>query len=111
MAKSQTAGSVNDSLGTTITGFGLSYAVASIFNALLMVLKEASEAVHNGLAAVTGNHWITHGLLNLVVFVVLGFVFSRSSLAQMPASSLIATIIGSTIVSGLIIAGFFLIVG
>jgi uncharacterized membrane protein len=111
MATSQTAGSAADSAGTMATGFGLSYAIASIFNALLMVLKEASPAVHDGLGAITGNHWVTHGLLNLIVFVVLGLVLSRSSYAHMSASSLINTIVGSTVVSGLIIAGFFLIVG
>ena len=111
MANVQTANDVAGTAGSTVTAFGMSYAITNIFSALLMVLKESSEAVHNFLTAITGHHWVTHGVFNLVVFVVLGIMLSRSGRAQMSAGSLINMIVGSTIVSGLIIAGFFLIVG
>jgi len=111
MATNQTTGNVTDTAGTTATAFGISYAITSIFSALLVVLKETSPAVHDGLAAITGHHWVTHGLLNVIIFVVLGMILSRSGRPQMSAGSLVNTIVGSTIVSGLIIAGFFLIVG
>lgn len=111
MAMSQTADKITETSGSTITGFGLSYAFTSIFSALLVVLKEKSEGIHDGLAAITGHHWVTHGLLNVILFVVLGLVLSRPGRAPMAASSLLNTIIGSTAISGLIIAGFFLING
>jgi hypothetical protein len=107
MAMSQTANEAG-SAGTTVTAFGVSYAITSIFSALLVVLKEASVSVHDGLAAITGHHWVSHGVLDLIVFVVLGFVLSRTSAAQMSAKSLIAVVVGATVVSGLIIAGYFI---
>ncbi len=111
MANSQTADNITDTAGSTVTAFGISYAITSIFSALLMVLKESSVAVHDFLTAITGHHWVSHGLLNIIVFVVLGIMLSRSGRAQMSAGSLVSMIVGSTIVSGAIIGGFFLIVG
>ena len=73
--QSTTNGSV--SIGSGTIGFGISYAITSVFSALLVVLKESSETVYNLLAAMTGHHWVTHGVLDIVVFLVLGFVFSR----------------------------------
>jgi len=95
-----------ETVGATATGFGVSYAITSVLSALLVVLKESSEAVHDGLAAITGHHWVTHGLLDVVVFLVLGFVLSRIGM-KMTGNALVSTIIGATVVSGLIITGYF----
>jgi hypothetical protein len=108
MTISQTQNNATDSAGTTVTAFGISYAITSILSAVLVVMKESNEAVHDGLAAITGHHWVTHGALNLIVFVVLGIVLSRTSVAQMSAKLLIATMIGATVVSGIIFAGYFI---
>lgn len=100
----------NESVGATAAGFGLSYSITVLLSALLVILKELSPAVHDGLAAITGHHWVTHGLLNLIVFVVLGFVLSRSAAsASMDGTKLVNYVVGSTVVSGIIIAGFFLV--
>ena len=107
MATSQTANNATDSAGRTATAFGVSYAITSIFSALLVVLKESSEAVHDLLTAITGHHWVTHGVLNVIIFVVLGIVLSRTGGVQMTAKSLINTVVGATVASGLIIAGYF----
>ncbi len=88
-------------------GFGVSYAITSILSALLVVLKESSEGVHDGLTAVTGHHWVTHGLLDVIVFLVLGFVLAGRGL-HMTSQALLGTIVGSTVLSGLIIAGYFI---
>lgn len=109
MAKGQTTTNAADSVGTTARAFGISYAITSILSALLVVLKESSQAVLDGLAAITGHHWVTHGVLNIIVFVALGFVLSRMDVGvQMTGKSLITTIVGATVVSGLIIAGYFI---
>jgi uncharacterized transporter YbjL len=96
-----------ESVRSTTAGFGASYAITSILSALLVVLKESSEGVHDALTAVTGHHWVTHGLLDVIVFLVLGFILARRSL-RMTSETLLATIVGSTVLSGLIIAGYFI---
>lgn len=108
MTMSQTVNNTTESAGPTATAFGISYAITSILSALLVVLKESSEGVHDGLAAITGHHWVTHGALDVIVFVVLGFVLSRMGGLQMTSKMLIATVVGATVVSGLIIAGYFI---
>lgn len=108
MAMNESANTAPDSAGTTATAFGVSYAITSILSALLVVLKEMNESVHDFLAAITGHHWVTHGALDIIVFVGLGLILSRMGSVQMTGRMLIITVVGSTVVSGLIIAGYFI---
>jgi len=109
MITNQATASINEPVATNATGFGISYAITSVLSALLVVLKESSEAVHNVMAAITGHHWVTHGLIDVIIFVALGFVLTRSGGGmRMSGNALVATIVGATIVSGLIIAGYFI---
>ncbi len=107
MSAEQAAASATETVNANATAFGVSYAITSVFSALLVVLKESNETVFNGLVAITGHHWVTQGLLNVVVFVALGLVL-RSRDMTMTGNALVATVIGATILSGLIIAGFFI---
>jgi len=86
--------------------FGLSYAVTSVLSALLVVLKESNEGVHNVLTSMTGHHWVSHGVLDIVLFVVLGFVFGSLGIKVSPIN-LLKTVVGATVLSGLIIVGYF----
>jgi hypothetical protein len=94
--------------GATVIGYGISYSVTSIFSALLVVLKESNESVQGLLVALSGHHWVTHGILNLILFVVLGLVLSRREI-NMSGDTLTKLVAGSTVVGGLIIALFFLL--
>ena len=46
-------------------------------------------------------------LLDIIVFVVLGLAIAPASFAQMSANSLIKCVVGSTVLSGLFIVGYF----
>lgn len=107
MSAEEATTSGTETVSASASGFGISYAIASLFNAVLVIFKESSESVHDGLAAITGHHWVTHGLLDLIVFLVLGFILSRRNIA-MTGNALVMTIVGATVVSGLIIAGYFI---
>ncbi|MDW6005054.1 hypothetical protein [Vibrio mangrovi] len=108
MAENQKSASVMDERVTApVSGFGLSYAITSILSALLVVLKESSEMIHDGMVASTGHHWVTHGLLNLIIFLILGFIFNNWG-TPMPVRKLLVLMVGSTVLSGLIIAGYFI---
>ena len=99
-------------MGTYTKSFGLSFAVACLFNALLVIVKESNEdTVLAWMKAATGHHWVTHGLLNLIVFFVLGWSLSRVNDGHgvnITNKALVTTIVTSLVVSWLIIAGFFL---
>ncbi len=96
-----------DMASAKVTGYGLSYAIVSILSALLVVFKESNESVQGLMVALTGHHWVTHGLLDVLLFVVLGMVLSSRNLA-VSGNILISSVVSSTILSGLIIAGFFI---
>ena len=53
----------NTNLSKASVSFGLSLAVTSIINAIIVAVKEKSDAVMNGMKKVTGHHWTRRGLL------------------------------------------------
>jgi hypothetical protein len=99
-------------IGKYTKSFGLSFAITSFISAILVILKETNEdTVLKGMAAITGHHWITHGLFDIVLFVVLGWVLSRPNNGQglkISTNALIGSIVASVLVSGLMIAGFYI---
>jgi hypothetical protein len=102
----------NSEIGKFTRSFGLSFAITSVVSALLVIIKESSEGVLNLMAAITGHHWVTHGLFNLILFVVLGWVFSRAGKGQgvkISANGLVSCIVGAVIISGILISGFYLV--
>ncbi len=102
----------NRTVSKYTTSFGLSLALASLFNALLVVVKEKSPAVQAEMKRLTGHHWITHVAIVLVLFVAFGFLFARVKGGQglaLPINRLIKTIVTGVVAAGIIIAGFYLI--
>ncbi|BDB29330.1 hypothetical protein Tamer19_75130 [Cupriavidus sp. TA19] len=60
-------------LGKLTTSFGLSLGITSVLSALLVILKETNEqTVLAWMKAATGHYWITHSLLDVLAFVILG---------------------------------------
>ena len=96
-----------------VKSFGLSFAITSVISAILVILKESNEdTVLAWMKAATGHHWVTHGLINLILFVVLGWVLSRANKGQgikISASGLVSSIVGAVIISGVLISGFYLL--
>ncbi len=97
-------------LDQTTAAFALSAAITVLFNTLLTWIKELSEPFHDFMAALTGHHWITQGLVDVIVFIVLGYVFVRTgTAARMPATSLVNTLVAAVVIAGIGLAGFFLV--
>ena len=86
------------------SSFGISLLVTSVLTALLVLLKEKIPPVMAWMKSLTGHHWMTHGLLTLLVFVVLGLALAGRS--EISANRLAWGVVAVTVVSGLIIAGF-----
>jgi hypothetical protein len=97
-----------DTVNAKVAGYGISYAITSLLSALLVVLKESNDSVRELLVALTGHHWISHGLLDVIVFVALGAILSRRHL-NLSGNALITSVVGSTILSALIVVGFFVL--
>ena len=92
------------------TAFGLSYSLISLFSALLVVLKEKSKTLVD-ILGIEWNIWSVHSCLAIALFVALGFWFmftKRRSDFYASAESLTYLVTGSTVLSGLIIGGFYL---
>ena len=97
-------------IGKYTKSCGLSFAITSLISALLVILKETNEeTVLAWMKAATGHHWITHGIINIVLFVALGWVLSMPNNGQglkISANALIGNIAAAVLISGLLIAGF-----
>jgi hypothetical protein len=92
--------------------FGLSLAYASVVNGLLVVAKEKSPAVMAGMKKLTGHHWITHSAIVVMLFLVMGVIFSSAHGGRgvkLGIHRLIGVLVGGVILGGLLILGFYLI--
>jgi hypothetical protein len=104
-----------ETLNKNTISFGASLAVTSLLSAVLVVIKELSEnTVLAMMKNLTGHHWATHGLFAVILFVALGFAFGKANNGkglEMAPERLTMVIAGSVVLSGLIIAGFYLLEG
>lgn len=99
----------NTGLSKYTVSFGLSFALASLINALIVIAKESSPAVMTGMQKMGGHHWITHSTIVLVIFAAFGWIFSRGRASGITVSRLISTLICGVVISSLLIVGFYLI--
>ena len=76
----------NTNLSRTTVSCGLSLAIVSVINAVLVAVKEKSTTVMDGMKKVTGHHWITHTVVVVALFILLAWFFSRSNQGQGPKS-------------------------
>lgn len=104
----------NTGLSKHTASYGLSLALTSVANALLVVAKEKSPFVMDGMKKLTSHHWITHSTLMVLLFVGLGWLLARTNGGRgvnITASRLIRTIVSGVVLGGLIIVGFYLTEG
>jgi uncharacterized membrane protein SirB2 len=99
---------VNRGLDKLSVGFGVSFFVASLFNALLIITKETYAPLKDWMKSLSGHHWTTHGIFVIVLFIILGFILSKTNLDEkIDAVKTSLFIIAGTVFGGLIIVGFF----
>ncbi|MEM1610850.1 MAG: hypothetical protein QXQ57_04300 [Sulfolobales archaeon] len=91
-------------------GSVIGYSSAAVFNGILAIVKETNSGVESWLKAAFGHHWIGHGILTLLVFVIATLiaipVYKGTELTSKLSTRLIASIIISTILSVLMIFVF-----
>ena len=102
----------NTGISKYTVSFGLSLALASVINGLMVIAKESSPAVMTGMQKLGGHHWVTHSTIVLMIFAGFGWFFARAKGGrglEMTASRLIRTLVSGVVIGGLLIAGFYLI--
>ena len=106
----------HDRIGHRATAWGLAAGISIFLSAVLVVVKETNEAtVLAWMKAATVHHWMTHALLTLALFVVLGVGLSRLGGAdeglRMRGGTLAGLIVALYVAGGLLVAGFFALGG
>lgn len=97
-------------LSKSTVGFGWALAVASVANALLVVVKEKSPAVQAAMRHLTGSHWTTHVIIILTLFVAVGLIGTKFA-ASGPVNRLITVIVAGIALASAMIIGFYLVAG
>jgi len=65
--------------------FGWAAAITILFNSVLASAKDYYPPLNKAMAALTGHHWITHGLADVVLFFGLGLLLQRTPWAAKTA--------------------------
>ncbi|HZM01775.1 MAG TPA: hypothetical protein VFC44_02025 [Candidatus Saccharimonadales bacterium] len=102
------------SLSKYTISFGLSLALASVANALLVIAKEKIPRVMAALQGMTGHHWISHSSIVLVLFVAFGWIFAQANGGRGPGISvrgLLCVLVSGVLTGALLILGFYLTAG
>lgn len=102
----------NSGISKYTTSFGLSFALASVANGLLVIVKESSPAVQAEMQKITGHHWITHSVVILAIFLVAGWLLAQLNGGKgikISAGRLIQTVVGGAVLGGFLILGFYLV--
>lgn len=101
--------SATDSPGRYTRGFGVSLGITAIANGVLVILKESNEeSLLAWMKALTGHHWITHGLLMLLLYVLLGLLLARSRFCRrLDEKTLQGILILGVLVGAGLIFGFY----
>ncbi|OPY79423.1 MAG: hypothetical protein A4E70_02158 [Syntrophus sp. PtaU1.Bin005] len=101
---------MKNTLDKATIGFVLSAGFVNILNAFLVIFKELTPSFKKAMADATGHHWITHGMIILGLFVILGFVFSGTiKPAYRVAEKLSQMILLSVVIGGGLITAFYLL--
>jgi hypothetical protein len=97
-----TPGSESRKLTAATSGFALAAAVTALFNTALAWAKDAYAPLTNFMNSLTGHHWTTHGLADLVLFIGLGFIFMNTRVGKnIDPNLLIGILIGAVAIAGL----------
>ncbi len=92
--------------------FGIALALASVVNALLVVIKEKSPAVQTSMKNLTGHHWITQSGFIVGLFLLAGWLFAQVNAGQgfkLTTGRVIGAVVAGVGLGATIIFAFYLI--
>ena len=65
-------------IGAAASGFGVSAVVTILFSTILTIVLDVFPTPTAWLTKLTGHPWTGHGLIDVILFFVLGFVLTRT---------------------------------
>ncbi|MGA7982567.1 MAG: hypothetical protein WCA32_20390 [Chromatiaceae bacterium] len=91
--------------------FGVAAAITVIFNVVLAFIKDAYEPLNTFMAHLTGHHWVTHGLADILLFVVLGWLFAARGIpARGLSQGLVVAVAAASVIAGAALVAWFVLV-
>ena len=95
-------GSDSSKLRPATSGFVLAAGITVLLNAALACAKDAYAPLKAFMKSLAGHDWTTQGLIDVVLFVGLGFIFMNTRIAErIHPSRLIAALLGAVAVAAL----------
>ena len=89
-------------------GYSIAAVIAIILNTLLTWAKESYPPLLAAMKSLA-HHWVVHGVIIALVFLVLGHILSKQSFARrMNGVTLAAYLCVATVLGGIGLIGFFL---
>jgi nitric oxide reductase large subunit len=101
-------------LNAQTRGFGLSVAITCVISALLVVVKETNDGLMKFMKTITVHHWVTHGIFDVLVFLVIGYLLAKSNDGKGPDiddGKLLQAIVAGFLLGIAIVAAFYLLIG
>jgi hypothetical protein len=97
-------------LGTATSSFVLAAALTVVFNTALACVKDTSVPLKDFMRSLTDHDWTTQGLVDLLLFAGLGFLFMKSGMAaRTNPIRLIGVLVAAVTVAGLGLALWYAI--
>ncbi|MFA5214386.1 hypothetical protein [Sulfuricurvum sp.] len=98
----------NEKLDNLSIAFTLSTIITLLFNTILAWVKDSYKPLEHFMATIGGHHWITHGIFDVLLFILLGILFYRmNSLEKFKDDRLVKIVIVSAFVSSFGLIGWF----
>jgi hypothetical protein len=95
----------NEKLTRASAGFALAGSITVVFNTALAWAKDAYQPLTTLMNGLAWHNWITHGLADVILFIGLGVIFSKTGWAKRIAPNrLISLLVAAVMVAG---AGLF----
>ena len=96
--QTQTATSSDVTHEKVAVAFGLAAAITVVFNVLLAFIKDSWPALNSFMAMLTGHHWRTHGLADVILFLLLGWFFTTRGIGGNKLTNNSAVTVGAAAV-------------
>lgn len=95
-------GSEVPKLTPATSGFVLAASITVLFNTVLACAKDAYAPLKSAMKALAGHDWTTQGLIDLLLFIGLGIIFTSTGISErMDPSRLTASLVAAVVIAGL----------